>query len=242
MSLKTASMQWTKMELDLSKYYVKYITEEVYERGLGTFVGEGDDDGDRLNVQAGIDHMIEALNLVYASPDARRFVEFPLSIRTPDTRGFNPFFELIYRDLVQLHFVTGAPNRITEPALYLKYCDGVDEAVTELHKAGVLHVDLFLSNIMFCRNDEATDVTIKIVDTDAMHCLDEEDFVPEVFRGLQYYWGSRKVEFGVQHDLLYTSVLRLPFESEDAQQWQDLASGKKRLIDSANRYLLSKLL
>jgi len=99
------------MELDLSKYYVKYITEEVYERGFGMFVGEGDDDGDRLNVQAGIDHMIEALNLVYASPDARRFVEFPLSIRTPDTRGFNPFFELIYRDLVQLHFVAGSPEQ-----------------------------------------------------------------------------------------------------------------------------------
>jgi len=70
------------------------------------------------------------------------------------------------------------------------------------------------------------------VDTDAMHCLDEKDFVPEVSRRLEDYLGRRNVAFGVQYDLLYSSVLRLPLESEDAQQWQDLASGKKYLISS----------
>jgi len=214
-SHKAATVLWTKMELTLSKYFVKYITDDVYERGFGMFIDNGGKD--RLEIQAGIDHMIEALNLVYASPDARRFVEFPLSIRTPDNCSTHPCFELIYRDLAQLGFVTGAPNRITEEALYLKYCDRVDEAVAELHKAGVLHVDLYLSNIMFRRIDEATDVTIKIVDTDAMHCLKEKKFIPVVYRHLVNYLGPKNVEFGEKHDLLYISVLRLPFEPEDAQ-------------------------
>jgi hypothetical protein len=60
-------------------YYAKTLTPDVYRRGLGLFALHT---CDHVDIDIGVHHMIDALNMVYAS-DARQFTEHPLSIRTP---------------------------------------------------------------------------------------------------------------------------------------------------------------
>jgi hypothetical protein len=212
-------------------YYVKTVTAEVYRRGLGLFASHTQDHTD---IEIGMHHMIDALNLVYAS-DARQFAEYPLSIRTPDASS-NDCYQIIYRDLTKLGFRIGVPNRSTNGLVYDLYVKALTDAVTKIHSAGVIHVDLYFSNVMWRYVSDVME--IKIIDWDAAHCLDEEKFVDAVKRSLDDYLGGENVQFGVNHDLLYLSVLSLdinPYES----LWESLASDQKRDVDAAFRELLT---
>jgi hypothetical protein len=85
-------------------------------------------------------------------------------------------------------------------------------------------------------------VTIKIIDWDVAHCLEEEKFAPKVERKLLSYLGSRNLIFGPTHDLLYVSVLFQDMTEDDKEDWISLASGEKEAIDSACRRLFDKQL
>jgi hypothetical protein len=67
---------------------------------------------------------VEALNLLYASKEARDYVEFPLSIRTPDNGVEHGciYYELYYRDLSAEGYKIGAPNRFINPDVFESYC------------------------------------------------------------------------------------------------------------------------
>jgi serine/threonine protein kinase len=182
--------------------------------------------------------MIDALNLVYKSPEARPFAEYPLSIRTPDEAS-QQCYQLIYRDLTKFDFRIGAPNRMTPESSYDLYVAALTNAINCIHRAGVIHVDLYLSNVMWrMLNGE---VEIKIIDWDASHCLNEGAFVGYVEDALNAYLGSRNVSFGPQHDLLYIAVLSLEKEKYK-EHWERLASTDKEVIDDAFRYLLQEVL
>jgi len=136
------------IQIDLSLYHSKILDEKVLGRGLGLFDGTED----VFRVQPGIIHMVEALNKIYACEESRIYAEYSLSIRTPD-KGIDKngcrFYELFYRDLSSLGFKTGAPNRIAEPKIFEIYREEVQKAANPIYKAGVLHCDLYLSNIMY---------------------------------------------------------------------------------------------
>ena len=53
------------------------------------------------------------------------------------------------------------------------------KSIESIHSAGVIHGDLFLSNVMY-KIEEDNSVSIKIIDWDAAHCLSEGKFSPEV--------------------------------------------------------------
>ena len=186
---------------------------------------------------------VEVLNLLYASEEARDYVEFPLSIRTPDDDEENgcSYYELYYRDLSAIGYKIGAPNRLQKPEDFEAYCFEYQKSIEAIHRAGVIHVDLYLSNVMY-RVEEDKSVSIKIIDWDAAHCLSEGRFSPEVEANLNNHLGSSNVEFGTAHDLLYVSVLFQEFDEEEKDTWENLSSGNKNLIDSAFRRLLSKQL
>ncbi len=188
---------------------------------------------------------VEALNLLYASKKARDYVEFPLSIRTPDDDAENGcrYYELYYRNLSAEGYKIGAPNRFIDPVVFDSYRQEYRKSIETIHSAGVIHGDLYLSNVMY-KVQEDNSVSIKIIDWDAAHCLSEGEFSPEVKKRLEEYLGSSNVEFGSAHDLLYVNVLfQEPDGAEEEKDaWEDLASENKNLIDSAFKRLLKKLL
>ena len=110
----------SEMALSLENYFVKKLSQDVFDRGLGMFSTLCE----KTDVQNGLNHMIRCLNRLYGSPDAdaRDIAEYPLSVRTPESSDYRSgrcnSYELIYRDLTQLGFKTGTPDRVTEPELY----------------------------------------------------------------------------------------------------------------------------
>jgi serine/threonine protein kinase len=75
---------------------------------------------------------------------------------------------LFFPDLSQDGFVIGAPTDHRFPT-YLKE---LKRAVDTIHGAGVVHLDLYPSNIMWKFDD--SDVKIRIIDWDVAHCVCEE--------------------------------------------------------------------
>jgi hypothetical protein len=222
------------LALSLTQYHVKTMTHEVYARGLGLF---SQDAANKDDINAGVAHMFEALNRLYVSEEARQFVEFPLSIRTPDENSFE-CYQIIYNDLTKEGFQIGAPDRSDDEDVFQAYRKQLIYAVECIHNAGVIHVDLYLSNVMWRKQDGGDGVDIKIIDWDVAHCLNESEFVPSVQSRLEDYLGARNVHFGISHDLLYLSPLSLD-KDEYIDQWVELASGDKARIDEAFRYLLN---
>eukprot|EP01036_Dinobryon_divergens_P035104 gene35104-45441_t len=223
-----------EMALSLEGYFVKKLTQPVFDRGLGLFSTSGQN----TDVQNGLNHMIRCLNRLYGSHDARDVAEYPLSVRTPES-GCCDYFELIYRDLTQLGFQTGTPDRITEPDLFEAFVAELKRCVALVHSAGVIHVDLFASNIMWKRSDDERCVRIKIVDWDGSHCLEEGDFVPAVKAMLENrLYDGQTAAFGIPHDLKYVSVYEMPLEERHRTNWKGLASGQKDIIDGSFHTLM----
>ena len=137
--LKKASIVEIPMRLNLDSYYVKKYNNSVFERGLGLF----DDD-----FSVGLHHMMDVFNKLYAFEDSRHVVEFPLPVRTAESES-NDFQQIIYRDLCKLGYTCGVPNRIANLSLFETYKNDLIAAVAAIHKAGVLHCDLYISNVMW---------------------------------------------------------------------------------------------
>jgi hypothetical protein len=230
-----APVSVTEMALSLDRYFVKKITNDVFARGLGLFV----DSNERKDIQSGLNHMIRCLNRLYDSR-ARDVAEYPISVRTPDDEY--DYFEIIYRDLVPLGFVSGTPNRIREAGLYGIFVRELKRCITLVHTAGVIHVDLYASNIMWRRSTSGGGggVEIKIMDWDVAHCLEEEDFAPNIKTLLEerIYYAGKIVTFDESHDLRYISVFDMPIKESHMAMWEDMASGNKCRIDSAFRILM----
>jgi hypothetical protein len=229
-----------KMGLSTINWFIKTLDTRTFQNGLGMF----DTRCDRLTPGPGIMHMVEVLNRLHRS-EAREFVEFPVSIRSPS--GPNSSFQLIYRNLKQDGYMMGAPNRDQHPEVFQAYSRAVTDAVGKIHAAGVIHCDLYVSNIMWrLTPDCSTTVDIKIVDWDGSHCRDELDFAPEARLRLQQYFKEldrdHNVELHIDHDLLYIAVLDRPFQLEEAQLWCDLSSQDKHVVDEAFRNLFTKVL
>jgi len=230
-----------EMRLDLERYFVKRLTEEVFARGLGLFAPTG---ASIRDVQNGLDHMIRCLNRLFHS-EARDIVEYPLSVRTPESYSNEVdsicnYFELIYRNLNHLGFITGTPNRLKSSKVYEAFVIELRRVVGLVHRAGVIHVDLYASNIMWKLLKDGN-VIIKIVDWDVSHCLDEETFSPKIKALLQdrvYAYAGQPVRFGEDHDNLYLSVFDMPLEERHFNYWEGLASGVKALIDDSFQRLM----
>jgi serine/threonine protein kinase len=225
--------QVVRMALDLSNnrsLFIKTIDRATYQRGIGLFTGHNHDPTD---VDSGIQNMMMVFNKLYNSA-ARQYVEFPLSIRTPDSASMK-LYQIIYRNLSTLGFVIGAPNRMTHEEDYNKYCLSLRRAVHAVHAAGVIHVDLYLSNVMWKKTGD--EVEIKIIDWDASQLLSQEDFHPNIKAKLEDHL-HLQVTFGPEHDNLYLSILDLERDVY-SEHWNQLSSNNKPTIDKAFFSLLN---
>jgi len=82
---------------------------------------------------------------------------------------------LVFENLAAAHYQIGLP---AEEELAVMYVEAVTKAVNRVHCAGVVHMDLYPSNIMFRVIENPTGVPsaaidIKIIDWDAAHCIDD---------------------------------------------------------------------
>jgi hypothetical protein len=219
-----------EMELNESKYFIKKLTKDVLDRGLGLFTSSED----ILDVQPGFNHMFRCLNFIYKST-ARDVVEYPLSIRSPDVNF--PYYQIIYRDLCALGYKIGTPNRNVRPDLYDMFLSKLNHNFELLHSSGVFHVDPYPSNIMY-KFDENNEVLIKIIDLDVAHCIDESNYSEKILNRLEYRLGKNNVKFGISHDELYLSVYDMAIDDKFKDKWNDLASNNKEKIDAAFTKLL----
>jgi hypothetical protein len=106
------------LQLNTSAYWIKYITDDAFSRGLGLFA----DGSDRFNVGPGLEHMGRALTLLYQHEAAREFVAFPLSVRSPNCEegiaGVGDCYMIIFQDLAALGYRIGTPDRFEDEAKY----------------------------------------------------------------------------------------------------------------------------
>lgn len=230
---KSISQKVSTMILDVKVHHIKFLTPEAIDRGIGLL--ESDDA--TTTCEIGLFHLVQIFNALYAHARARDVVEFPLSIRTPDATS-GECFSLVYRHLGPLGFRVGAPDRAQNPEVFDLYTTALTAAVAAVHEAGVLHCDLYLSNVMW--KQEGKTVTIKLIDWDTAHLISSGRFEDRALERLEQYFDGRKaVVCGPEHDLAYLSVLSFPYCDADASLWTRLA-GNKCEIDDAFKSLLFK--
>ena len=118
-----------------------------------------------------------------------------------------------------------------------------------MHIAGVVHGDLYFSNVMWRERNGR--VEIKLIDFDCSHLLSENDFVPQVRMRFEAYFFklcgkdagvNYIVEFNKEHDYKFVSIVELKVTELNACHWHELASNNKLQIDSAFRALQLELM
>jgi len=112
-----------------------------------------------------LQHMLRVLQKVMTSNAARPNVVAPITIRTADNRMHDA---LVFHDLVKQGFTIGLPADREQRKLYLQ---ALREAVDAVHRAGVVHLDLYPSNVFWKLVDGR--IIIKIIDWDAAHLVNE---------------------------------------------------------------------
>ena len=224
--------EFKQIELLLnSEYYIKKYDIDVYSRGIGIFCY----DKNKLNVDYGLNHMVQVYNLLYKNEKSRKYVEFPLSIRTPDKSSEGNYM-IIYRNLVLLGYKTGYPNRLNITVeLWECFKNALILAVNTIHEAGVIHLDLYPSNIMWkCDNNI---YEIKIIDWDCAHCLYENNFHVNVYNSLVDFFerldSDYEPVFDISHDQLYLNVLNLSITNDNNNNWIDLSSTDIKIMNKA---------
>jgi hypothetical protein len=149
---------------------------------------------------------------------------------------------LVFPNLAKDGFRTGCPDRISNPQWFDLFKSKLKRVVDLMHQAGVIHCDLYFSNIMWRVNPENGAMEIKLIDFDISHRLCELDFAPKVRKRLEKYYADSKLsdlklEFGTQHDLRFLSVLELPVDDRTVNHWLALASNDVSLINKSFRAL-----
>jgi hypothetical protein len=94
---------------------------------------------------------------------------------------------------------------------------------------------------MWRRSTSGGGVEIKIVDWDVAHCLEEEDFAPNIKTLLKErtcIYAGKTVTFDESHDLRYISVFDMPIKESHMDLWEDMASCNKCRIDQAFQILM----
>ena len=223
-----------KMDLDCSKYHIKRLDENTLKRGLGLFTSSSEPGVSEVG--PGLQHMGRVLNKLFAHPAARAVTVFPLSVRSPSED--NPAmgtrcYWLVYEDLAAEGFRIGTPDRIQDSILYGRFLQALRQGISDIHEAGVIHCDLYPSNIMWKADAEGESVEIRLIDWDNAHCLDEQDFGEKCKAALMEHKPTRSAKFGVDHDWKYFDVLSSAINSGEEQWWAGLASSNKNDVDNA---------
>jgi len=119
-------------------------------------------------VDAQVFHMHRAFQALYAST-AARFVCFPFcyaaGIKCAPTGSDAGRSALLFPNLLSSGYQSALPNEIAVACMYVK---AVKEAVAAVREAGVVHGDLYISNIMWRVAAGGDAVEVKLIDWDTV--------------------------------------------------------------------------
>jgi hypothetical protein len=170
----------TAMELNLNAYHIQKITREYAMKGFLLFAeGEG-------GVSQGVEHWGRVLNILYSVKMIRPFIAFPLAIRSANLPNGDDI--IIYEDYYAMGYRNGCPDRTGEKNMYVAYRTELTRIMEVVHKAGVIHCDLCLSNIMWKK--AGSNVSIIITGWERAHCLMEGRFHSKVQAALNIRIGA----------------------------------------------------
>lgn len=128
--------------------------------------------------ECGLLHMMDVLRRLQKSSRASTFVSFPITLRL-DRQEEEQL--IIFENLHTQGFRIGLPS---EAKARVWFFESLQSAIQAIHDAGVVHLDLYPSNIMWRISSDSQSVEIKIVDWDAAHTIGEP-FTPLVVSRLQ---------------------------------------------------------
>jgi hypothetical protein len=139
------------MELSCSEYHCKPLKD--------FFVSTG-------NIQSSLFHFFKVMARLHSSSDCRLLVVFPICIREFEDDVAE---SMIVFPKLGHEYQIGLPDDIE---LRYSFLQQLENAIVMFHKAGVAHIDLYLSNIMWCQKTDK-EVKLKIVDWDAAQFTNE---------------------------------------------------------------------
>eukprot|EP00053_Salpingoeca_punica_P003196 m.41709 g.41709 ORF g.41709 m.41709 type:complete len:1014 (-) comp12036_c0_seq2:39-3080(-) len=168
----------TRISLSLDHHHIK-LFQKVFNRF------ENKKDG----MTASLANMMEVFRRLYADPASRQVVAFPYctyvelppdaaAANTPPTSSLHqaeppsqftisePF--LVFDNLCSQGYRMGIP---VEKERMLAWLEAVTGALAAVHKAGVVHLDMYPSNVMW--KEEDGKILVKLIDWDGAHFLGE---------------------------------------------------------------------
>jgi hypothetical protein len=144
--------------LDAEKFFSKNLKNVV--GGFFSIFGEN-------NVEKSLNHFFKVMSSLYKILVLRDFIVFPICVHMENEKTKNDTYEIqkcciIFENLVD--YKIGFP---LEPQQRLAFIKELEHIVLNLHSAGVIHFDLYLSNIMHKIDSDSGEVKIKLIDFDA---------------------------------------------------------------------------
>ena len=135
-------------------------------------------------LDASLAHMMKLMGTLLNHEKARQFVVAPLTVLTPatcigDKDGEKEIVEsgaLVFNNLAFIGYRIGFPKDQSKAKAFVV---AIEEACKSIHDAGVVHMDLYPSNIMWKEvenlntDDETGTIVVKIIDWDAAHAKGE---------------------------------------------------------------------
>jgi len=172
--------------------------------------------------------MGQVFTKLYAS-SASRFVCFPICfvnkvLPPPMTKG--GVSALLFPNLTQDGYRCGLPEDIQTARMYIS---ALQEAMIALHEAGVIHGDMYISNIMWRASPTSTAVEVMLIDWDTAFLA--QDGIPEdmerawksTCKWCLYQARSSQVDDAVNLRLLDSFMVDTLeyFCSDDKQLWRE---------------------
>eukprot|EP00961_Rhodomonas_salina_P292683 3933133-Rhodomonas_salina.2 len=191
------------------QFWIKELTSQVLDRGLGMF--SSSEDPTDLRVAKGLAHMIPCLNSLYEHDVARSVVVFPVCVISAGVQEVGSKKDLtdwllVYPDMTAQGFQVGIPDHRDNSSIFEAYVRAVENAVSAVHEAGVIHLDL-------------------IIDWDAAHLIGERPGSPRVEARMRGGHSRNLSVVSAQHDKDYVSALR---KAGTASIWTRMAVGSPK--------------
>jgi hypothetical protein len=247
-----------QMLLDLDRYHVKPLDPNKHRR----FVWAGN----------ALHHLMSVFRRLQLSESACRVAVFPLAVRNPDVPDVpdgsdvpvipvdpdvDPLVDgcklpsIVFDNLCREDF-PGGKFRVGLPdataggdqgrARWQSALAALRTAIGHVHRAGVVHGDLYPSNVMWrCADDgnpATTEVEVRIIDWDMARFVSEGDWnkeAQEIYTRIYKIRGWGTAKLGTAHDIRYVDALERLVPESDAHAWifHDLASGDVSSINNA---------
>lgn len=116
------------------------------------------------NIQTSLHHYFHVMARLHKHSAARKYTLFPICVR--EHNDSSETSAIVFPKLSD--FRIGLPDT---PELRALFLDELRTAMFHFHEAGVVHLDMYLSNIMWKQVDGG--IAVKVIDWDSGHFIDE---------------------------------------------------------------------